>query len=268
MKTLPINILIFHILLSLSVFAQADTRGHLGEVTYRYYEDSLAFSLYMDSMERVNPEEHAMVEDRLYAVSNVANQLSFVLNFTNTEAVFSLDSEAIPDDDQAVKSLYNDAVALAKGYKIYYTNIADSVKLYEIPLGSPENRGHITEPFDKYNWEITGETKIIGKYTCRKAVASYSKLTYCCGEKDFIVTAWFAPSLPYPYGPMGYDGLPGLVLELATDSTVPTGFIAESIEIKMVEDANIRALGKPIKTMTEAELNDYATARMRRIRRQ
>ena len=29
----------------------------------------------------------------------------------------------------------------------------------------------------------------------------------------FTPTVWFAPSLPYSFGPIGLDGLPGLVLE-------------------------------------------------------
>jgi GLPGLI family protein len=34
------------------------------------------------------------------------------------------------------------------------------------------------------------------------------------------ITAWFAPSLPYSYGPKDYNGLPGLILELQERKTI------------------------------------------------
>jgi len=33
-------------------------------------------------------------------------------------------------------------------------------------------------------------------------------------KKTIEVVAWFAPEIPYNYGPLGYYGLPGLILEL------------------------------------------------------
>ena len=36
--------------------------------------------------------------------------------------------------------------------------------------------------------------------------------------KTFTVTVWYAPGIVFPFGPAGYDGLPGLVLEASRDS--------------------------------------------------
>jgi GLPGLI family protein len=39
------------------------------------------------------------------------------------------------------------------------------------------------------------------------------------GEKqDILVTAWYAPDIPVRFGPIGYGGLPGLILELQNES--------------------------------------------------
>ena len=63
------------------------------------------------------------------------------------------------------------------------------------------------------NWTITSETKKIDNYLCFKATTIFEVDN---GVKKNIVpvTAWFCPSLPYSFGPVGYGGLPGLILEL------------------------------------------------------
>ncbi|RUA28261.1 MAG: hypothetical protein DSY76_04505, partial [Bacteroidetes bacterium] len=59
-------------------------------------------------------------------------------------------------------------------------------------------------------WTITSETKYIGKYKCFKATSSYAGC-----NKNQIITVWFTPDIPVPFGPAGYGGLPGLILEVS-----------------------------------------------------
>jgi GLPGLI family protein len=57
----------------------------------------------------------------------------------------------------------------------------------------------------KFSWTLVeGEQEILG-YTCKKAVAQTGNHT---------VTAWYAPALPFSFGPDRTGGLPGLILEL------------------------------------------------------
>ncbi|MDO5607931.1 MAG: GLPGLI family protein [Capnocytophaga sp.] len=58
---------------------------------------------------------------------------------------------------------------------------------------------------DYYSWKVTNESKTVMGYTVYKAVRQHEKNT---------VTAWYAPSLPYSYGPSKYFGLPGMILEV------------------------------------------------------
>jgi GLPGLI family protein len=37
--------------------------------------------------------------------------------------------------------------------------------------------------------------------------------------KNVTIITWFAPSLPYGYGPKDYNNLPGLILELTEKET-------------------------------------------------
>ena len=65
-----------------------------------------------------------------------------------------------------------------------------------------------------HNWEILSESKMIDNYLCYKA-SCVEKYTSRNGKnKERTITAWFCPEIPYSFGPLEYNGLPGLILEL------------------------------------------------------
>ncbi|WP_300485214.1 GLPGLI family protein [Flavobacterium sp.] len=67
----------------------------------------------------------------------------------------------------------------------------------------------VSDKLDKISWKLINETKKIGEFNCKKATAVVN------GEN---VTAWYAPSLPINDGPKDYWGLPGLIIDLTTDT--------------------------------------------------
>lgn len=73
--------------------------------------------------------------------------------------------------------------------------------------------------YPKIDWKITNETKKIGKYICYKATAI--KIREVPGEiiKEKIV-AWFAPEIPFNYGPKDFHGLPGLIVQVQEGKTI------------------------------------------------
>jgi len=68
-----------------------------------------------------------------------------------------------------------------------------------------------------YKWTLKTDTKKINKYTCYKAV-TIEKMKTRNGIKNILVEAWYAPEINIPFGPIGYSGLPGLILELKKDN--------------------------------------------------
>ena len=95
----------------------------------------------------------------------------------------------------------------------------------------PENKYLVVEPINK-NWVITNESKKIDNYTCYKATSEYIVINGK-GEFHHPVIAWFCPELPYSFGPAGYGGLPGLILELQEWNNV---FGAIKIEFKSLDE--------------------------------
>tara|TARA_R110002072_G_scaffold62842_3_gene156993 strand:+ start:5295 stop:5645 length:351 start_codon:yes stop_codon:yes gene_type:complete len=59
---------------------------------------------------------------------------------------------------------------------------------------------------DEKKWEITQESKKIGNYLCYKAIDIAST------NRKMKPVVWFTPEIPVSFGPLKYNGLPGLVI--------------------------------------------------------
>lgn len=94
------------------------------------------------------------------------------------------------------------AYHLTPDYYFYYPATGRKVNTYRI----------ISEEFKLKDftcdnkWNITDEEKTIGEYKCRKATISK-------GGRDWA--AWFTNDLPHVGAPRDFNGLPGVVLEVA-----------------------------------------------------
>lgn len=75
---------------------------------------------------------------------------------------------------------------------------------------SINGKNYILTKSNDLNWKITEETKRIRGYHTRKAVVEVER------ENGIVVkiVAWFTSDLPINLGPLHYNGLPGLIIEL------------------------------------------------------
>jgi GLPGLI family protein len=89
----------------------------------------------------------------------------------------------------------------------------------------------VKDSLQKIKWKITGETRDIAGYTCRRANGLLLDSVY--------VVAFYTEKIPVPGGPELFSGLPGMILEVAlpheniswravkvTDMTVPPAALA------------------------------------------
>ncbi|KIA99993.1 hypothetical protein OA93_04080 [Flavobacterium sp. KMS] len=97
-------------------------------------------------------------------------------------------------------------------------------------------------------WELVNETKLINGYKCYKAITE-RKIWLKKIDNFAKVIAWYCPSIPMNYGPKGFGGLPGLILELQDDKII---YLASKIEIDEKLKINIGEIKG--KVITE---NDY-----------
>ncbi len=166
-----------------------------------------------------------------------AGYVSYILNFNNEEMNFYSNT---PDTDNVNISF---SFAFSGIHGIYYRKmneitVFDSVDDYTL--------GKIIFKRDlNTDWKLHEESKKIQGFLCYKATTT---IKYNNGvgdfEKDLIV--WYCPDIPYSYGPKGYGGLPGLILEFQDGNTV---IVAK----KMVFDKDVKILAPTGETITEAE---------------
>jgi len=102
----------------------------------------------------------------------------------------------------------------------------------------------ISSPFN--TWKLTQETKVIGKYICYKA--EYVNKT---GGAKRKITAWYTPEIAVNFGPGGYNGLPGLILQLDDETIL---FSASQIQFNSKEKITIERPKKG-KKVSEIEFN-------------
>lgn len=130
-----------------------------------------------------------------------------VLTFNNNISLFS------PPDTPNLE--YTMASISAGCYTKIYVNLLNrKVSYYTESAGAVNdvNEFLVENEVPKNIWTMLSETKLIDGYTCIKATST-QKID---GETQNL-TAWFCPKLPYPFGPFGVFGLPGLILELQTN---------------------------------------------------
>lgn len=63
------------------------------------------------------------------------------------------------------------------------------------------------EPVIK-NWKLADEERVINTINCKRAEVTFK-------GRNWI--AWYAPEIPFPYGPMKFSGLPGLIVKITDD---------------------------------------------------
>lgn len=174
--------------------------------------------------------------------------LTYKLLVNKNESQFFFEKKLTNDISQSNKRF----IGRGGGNGIYYTNAKELFDFHQ-----KEYSGQlflIKKEANRFKWKITKEYKNISGYKCYKAIATiknYSEIR----QKELVqyITVWFAPEISFPYGPAGYDGLPGLVLEAQNGGTY---FIANKIEF----NSNTK-ISKPIKgrNVTNKEYEEILT---------
>lgn len=157
--------------------------------------------------------------------SNTPDVKSF-LEFNNEQSLYKVEDKM----ENYNNKMPNINRIFAGSDNIYYKNTKTKEYFYESNLGELLLIG-----IKPKKWQITQETKKLGNYTCYKAIDIESK------NKKMKPIAWFTPEIPISFGPLDFNGLPGLVLQVELANRIIN---ATNIVLNPKEDIKIE---KPVK---------------------
>ena len=242
MKNLKYTFLLFFI--NYQIIAQINS----AIVTYKK-----TYAKQTNSSHKITESQKKRFEALQAQSDKLSNKISFKLYYSNYEATFK--SEPFIGTPQETR--FVQMALLPFGSGLYYNSKED--KLHQI--NSLGEDFIIIYPKNYTKWQITKESKKIGKYVAYKAIAKekYGKNN----ERFYTIEAWFTPDVNINYGPIGYSGLPGLILELSKSKVT---YYVEGIILNPKDDVFIKKPTKGVK-ITNEEFKKMASGAMERYKK-
>lgn len=191
-----------------------------------------------------------------YKVSERANQKKGMLYVDEKQSIyrtFSLGSnssgnstQSKPDNEVIADAMKNveakRATVNTTNKPILYRNLSAENTVIFVESFIPQ-RPVVEDTWAIQHWQISTETKQLGKYNCVKATGAFRGREY---------TVWFAKELPISAGPWKLAGLPGIILEAeSVDGFYKFTFVNLTKATSIPEDLNHPIKGTPI------TYNDY-----------
>lgn len=169
-----------------------------------------------------NFEGRQISEAQKTRIKKRQNELStknYVLEFDKNSSIF-FEIENISQSIQQVNERNSGMRMLLNNQNegTYYKHIA--LREYSSQRDLFGKQFLIKDTLQSFNWQLSDEVKIIGNYTCFKAISTIPIVDKIEKSKDSAttITAWYTIEIPVTHGPEMFWGLPGLILELKTEN--------------------------------------------------
>jgi GLPGLI family protein len=187
------------ILLLFTVFLSVTTHTQQlsGKVTYVVSMESYSKKK-VDSIAKKWKKKKLKMDKWMRDIFENTPKVNAYLDFVNGESMYYVEEKMEVDG----KSTFNMNRTFAGGDNKYYKN----TKTKEHFTQNSSFGELLLIEIEPKKWKITQESKQIGKYLCFKAIDIEST------NKKMKPIAWFTPQLPVSFGPLEYNGLPGLVI--------------------------------------------------------
>jgi len=184
------SVLFIFLTVTVTLFSQ-----NSGVAEYDFY-----YREFSDKPKNINETNAREMVD---VISEYAKSHKYLLKFNTNESLYYVET-SMPTDGVNEFAYKFSKYIFSNG--IFYQNKTTLEKINET---FEMNELYLVNDTLINNWELSSEVKYIGKYKCYKATSKCSS----CNENQ-LITVWFAPEIPMAYGPAGYGGTPGLILEV------------------------------------------------------
>jgi GLPGLI family protein len=182
------------------------------------------------SIKNENKEKQNIINSTLNDFKLSSNSLRYNLIINDYESLFSLEENLVIDtDEKSLKFIVN---AGDSGGDFYMNSITKETISSKSVFGETFN---IISSLDSIKWELTSESKLIGNFKCYKALTT-KVVENSKGIFNHPVEAWYAPEIPFGFGPVSFGGLPGLIIEIQYQNV---RFYVSTIELNTKRDTKI-----------------------------
>lgn len=182
-------------------FASAQIRS--GEIVYKV-EFKRDIEQILDTLAPKYQSIKSHVVKDLRRIKKTTPYLTFNLKFHEQHSTFDMQSVMSNDNGMDLK----EAALMAAANGLFYTDTKKNNSLHQFESMGEEIL--VERNLDSLDWKIGEGIKTIKGYTCKKATA----IIHFNAVKKGQITAWFCPDLPFQFGPIGFGGLPGMILGL------------------------------------------------------
>jgi GLPGLI family protein len=267
-RSIKIIVLSLLVLVSFSVKSQ-DFQGK----AYYYSKSTMELGKWGA---KLSAQQKKQVQERL------KNRLekTYILTFNKEESYFKEDEKL--DAMSGATDSWGQNFTPGPQYK----NVKDNVLIQEQEFYG--KKFLIKDALQKLDWVMGDETKMIGNYTCFKAVTvipdselnwwsfSWDKLrnqekkesSEKTEETDIEeipmtqIVAWYSPQIPISQGPLEYWGLPGLILEVSVGNTT---ILCSKVILNPKEKTKLEASDKG-EVVTKKEYQSIVMEKMKEFR--
>lgn len=184
------------IIFSIQTYSQTNSGNPYGRA---YYGKSI----------ELTTERDAQLSDLDKFIMEATENALFILDFNKEASLFQIEKKLEIDgrNTRGAETLYGG------GKGLYYSNQPENYTVHQRDFGGELYL--IEGEFTSVEWKLLKESKKIQNYTCYKAIGVVKFLSSKTGEITLReVEAWYSPEVPIPFGPIGYNNLPGLIFEL------------------------------------------------------
>ncbi|APG65789.1 MULTISPECIES: GLPGLI family protein [Tenacibaculum] len=197
MNNKTIHLFLSFLLISNIIFSQTSKQYAKAKVSY-------SVKTHLDK----NLKSYKLLQQRMPELAkkreSIASEIDFSLTFNDSISIFYLEKKLFSNNSAAVFALIDAG---------YFGRIKQQPNNY-VTEELQEDFGKFLVSRSYQKWELHDETKMIGEYLCFKATTSHTTTNPKGKLFKHNFTAWYAPQLPYKFGPAGYGNLPGLIIEL------------------------------------------------------
>lgn len=227
----------------LIVFSSYISYSQKLEVHYKSYSVK---EFTKEDLKNMDPRQRDMAQK----MKNHINEMEYILKIDSLTSefttVYKLQS---PTEKNLIAQVLNNQIFYNSSEKfIEKTNSFGTVVLIE------------GAPYD-LEWEITQETKMILGYECYLATAAIKE----SNNAILNIEAWFAPSLPYSFGPKAFYGLPGLILETLQNKGImlQADRITLDADVSITEPSGYKKVSRESHNKQRQEMHEMMMSRMK-----